>query len=359
MAARAHDPHDLPGRKRHQLSNDREKLALLLKHDGLQRNTPAGQVYVVRGVFIDGGGAKRFCVRAVDSVPEFDNPATVIENDVALGADFHTAGLTLTDKELTKDLAVANKEQEEDRRLANPANAENLARVPAPAPAVAVLRHGRRRYPDTRVASSDTEEDDVDEVAFMREYEEAFAEPGAGLGAGEVTPRADDETAQETHLPLRAELAAPGPPAPEPPAPDPPAPEPPAPEPLAPERPAIVDNQDEGDFMEDQMWSKTEVHQLAEDSDPEWDDPSKDYADDPSTSFKPLDARKWGETTAKMRVHGGRRHLLLPLPSVQIRFSGDAGWTRRGHGRCVLGDSGWSMPRARARLRLDLDYVLI
>ena len=98
---RAHDPHDPPGRKRAQrvTDKDREKVELFVKHAGLQRNTPASQVYVVRGVFIDGGGAKRFCVRAVGDVPVFDNPDTVIENDVALGAHFHTAGLTLTDKE--------------------------------------------------------------------------------------------------------------------------------------------------------------------------------------------------------------------------------------------------------------------
>ena len=263
MAARAPPPPDLCGRKRSQriTDSDRSKLDTVVKHTGLQRGAPAAQQYVVRGVFIDGSGNKRFCVRAVGAGPDFDNPDTVIEKNEALGSKFHTAGLTLTDKELAKDIGAATKEQEEERRSANPANAENLARVPAPATAAAVLRSGQPRYPRTRDATSDTEEDDDGEDAFMREYEEEFAEPDAVLGrAGEGTQRATEEVAHETHLRRPAEVPeppAPEPeppaPGPEPPAPGPPAPEPPAPEPPAPEppAPAIVDNKDEGDFMED------------------------------------------------------------------------------------------------------------
>ena len=168
-----------------------------MKHAGLQRGAPSDQQNVVRGVFIDGGGDKRFCLRAVGAGPDFDNPDTVIDNNAALGSEFHTAGLTLTDKELAKDLAAAAKEQEEDRRSANPASVENLARVPAAAPAAAALRDGRLRFPPTRNASSDNEEDDDGVDAFMREYEDAFTEPGSELGrAGEGTPRAAEEKAQ-------------------------------------------------------------------------------------------------------------------------------------------------------------------
>ena len=156
MASRVRDVRDTEKRKRMQrvTPNDREKLDSVVKHDGLQRGAPSGQNYFVRGVFIDGGGDKRFCLRVVDAVPDFDIPDTVIEDNVVLGAAFYAAGLTLTDKELAKDLAAAIKEQEEVRRSANPANAQTLARVPAAVPAAAVLRDGRQRFPHTRHASS-------------------------------------------------------------------------------------------------------------------------------------------------------------------------------------------------------------
>jgi hypothetical protein len=338
MSARAPAPLDVVGRKRPQrvTDKDRDKLHIVVKHAGLQRGAPSNQQYAVRGVFIDGNGDKRFCFRAVGAEPDFDNPDTVIENDAALGAEFFTAGLTLTDKELAKDLAAAVKEQEEDRRLANPAHAENLARVPAPAAAAAVLRGGRPRFPLSRDALSDTEEDDDDvENALMLEHEENFAEPDAALDrAREGTPRAGEEEARELQLrrpaevpePPAPELPEPAPeppePAPEPPAPAPempapptPAPEMPAPPTPAPEPPVdIVDNKDEGDFMENPMWTNIEVPQLNEDSDPEWDDPSKDYPEDPAKSFKPLQARLRGATTAKMRVEGPVRQSTLGLP---------------------------------------------
>ena len=92
---------------------DHEKLELVVKHVGLMRGAPASQKYVVRGVYIDGGGLKRFCLHDVGAAPHFDIPGTVVENNAELAAAFHTAGLTLTDKELSVDLAAAKKEQEQ------------------------------------------------------------------------------------------------------------------------------------------------------------------------------------------------------------------------------------------------------
>ena len=50
-------------------------------HAGLKRGVLASQTYSVRGVYIDGGGVKCFCLHDVDAVPHFDIPETVIENN--------------------------------------------------------------------------------------------------------------------------------------------------------------------------------------------------------------------------------------------------------------------------------------
>ena len=55
------------------------------------------------------------------------------------------------------------------------------------------------------------------------------------------------------------------------------------------------------------------MSQLNVDSEGEWDDPSKDYPEDPSKSFKPLQPREVGKTTAKMRVQGPVRQPELGL----------------------------------------------
>ena len=113
-------------------------------------------------------------------------------------------------------------------------------------------------------------------------------------GAGERTPaaRVEDEEAKEEHLfqPPSAE-----------------APEPPPAETPEPPVDAFVDNKHEAEFMDDQCWAAREVPQLNEESDAEYDE-------DPAGSFKPLHARKVGETKVKMRVEGPVRQPEVGLP---------------------------------------------
>ena len=49
--------------------NDRLKIDSVVKHVGLKRGAVASQKYVVRGVFIDSEGVKRFCLHDVDDAP--------------------------------------------------------------------------------------------------------------------------------------------------------------------------------------------------------------------------------------------------------------------------------------------------
>ena len=188
----------------------------MVKHVGLKRGAFFNQKYVVRGVFIDTEGVKRFCLHDVEAAPNFDKPEVTIERDVELGAAFHTAGMTLTDKELVVDLAAAKKEQNRASLLANPATAEVLAREAAEPAGPSGTRTGRHIQPQTRVATSDTEEEDDDdekeaEMMLRHEEMEEYTERIRGAGEGTPSPHADEEEAKETHLPQHFTAAPPAP----------------------------------------------------------------------------------------------------------------------------------------------------
>ena len=124
------------------------------------------------------------------------------------------------------------------------------------------------------------------------EEAEECAERERGAGEGTPAARVEDEEAKEEHLfqPPSAE-----------------APEPPPAETPEPPVDAFVDNKHEAEFMDDQCWAARELPQLNEESDAEYDE-------DPAGSFKPLHARKVGETKVKMRVEGPVRQPEVGLP---------------------------------------------
>ena len=76
MASRDARANDGKSRQRPQrvTDNDRALVKSVVKHSGLKRGAPAYQEYVVRGVYIDVKGVKRYCRHEVATVPNFDDP---------------------------------------------------------------------------------------------------------------------------------------------------------------------------------------------------------------------------------------------------------------------------------------------
>jgi hypothetical protein len=68
----------------------------VVKHAGLKRGALSYQEYVVRDVYIDAEGMKRYCLHEVATMPNFDESATVIDRDKEIALKYYNAVLTLT-----------------------------------------------------------------------------------------------------------------------------------------------------------------------------------------------------------------------------------------------------------------------